>query len=136
MRFPAFAFSSFLLAAILVLVAVGSRQPSEAQSSGDVAHGQYLVNDTGQCADCHGGGLKGAPLPFKITVPAPPGVTFADAAPNIAGLTMFRTDEDAVKFFMTGLLPSGQRARPPMPQYRFNDGDARAIVAYLRSLKT
>jgi hypothetical protein len=49
---------------------------------------------------------------------------------------MFASDDDAVRFLITGLLPNGQMARPPMPQYRFNELDARAIVAYLRSLKT
>ena len=135
MRLPSLALGGGLIAVILVLVTVGSRNPSEAQGSGDVARGQYLIGAAGQCEDCHGPGLKGAPLPFKITVPAPPGA-FADAAPNIGGLTMFSSDADAVKFFMTGVLPNGGRARPPMPQYRFNDADAHAIVAYLRSMKT
>jgi hypothetical protein len=35
---------------------------------------------------------------------------------------------------MTGIAFNGLPARPPMPQYRFNQQDAEAIVAYLKSL--
>ena len=41
----------------------------------------------------------------------------------------------AVQFFMTGLAPNGQPARPPMPAYHMNKADAEAVVAYLESLK-
>jgi hypothetical protein len=35
---------------------------------------------------------------------------------------------------MTGIAYNDLPARPPMPQYRFNQEDAAAIMAYLRSL--
>jgi hypothetical protein len=35
---------------------------------------------------------------------------------------------------MTGIASNGLPVRPPMPQYRFNQQDAEAIVAYLRSV--
>ena len=54
--------------------------------------------------------------------------------PGIAGLPQFAKDDDAVKFFETGLLPDGSRARPPMRQFRFKHSDAVALVAYLRSV--
>ena len=41
-----------------------------------------------------------------------------------------------MQFFMTGLAPNGQPARPPMPQYKMNRADAEAVVAYLKSLKS
>ena len=74
--------------------------------------------------------MKGAPLAFKPTVPMP---MWADKAPNIAGLPGWE-DADAVKFFMTGIAYNDLPARPPMPQYRFNQQDAQAVVAYLKSL--
>jgi len=39
-----------------------------------------------------------------------------------------------VKFLMTGVAYNDLPGRPPMPQYRFNQEDASAIVAYVRSL--
>ncbi len=48
---------------------------------------------------------------------------------------MFKTDADAITFLRTTKLPNGKTALGPMPSYRFNQPDATAIVAYLRSLK-
>lgn len=53
---------------------------------------------------------------------------------GIAGLPNW-TDEQAITFLTTGTAPDGTQANPPMPQYRFNRADAKAVVAYLRSLK-
>ena len=123
------------LAAVAALIAgaatLARRTPARADS-GDVARGQYLVMDAGKCSDCHGEKLTGGPN----FVPAPPNTPWATSIPRIAGLPMFASDADAVKFLTTGLLPDGNRALGPMPQYRFNQADATAIVAYLRSLKT
>ena len=95
--------------------------------SGDAAQGQYLVASVAHCEGCHGAGLVG-----RLADPANPAFV---PRPKIAGLPMFANDADAVKFFVTGLLPDGtSRAKPPMPQFRFKPSDAAAVVAYLRSL--
>ena len=107
-----------------------------------IAHGEYLVKAIGQCGECHtpmnekgefvqGKWLQGTKLTFTSTVPVP---NWADTSPNIAGLEGWN-HEKAVQFFMTGLAPNGQPARPPMPQYHMNRADAEAVVAYLESLK-
>jgi hypothetical protein len=99
------------------------------------------VEGVGMCGDCHtprnekgepvpGQTLRGAVLPFKPIAPMP---VWADKAPNIAGLPGWR-DEQAVKFLMTGIAYNELPGRPPMPQYRFNEQDAEAIVSCLRSL--
>jgi mono/diheme cytochrome c family protein len=75
--------------------------------------------------------LRGAQLDFKPTRIMP----WAKVAPDIAGLPMFANDEQVVSFFKTGLKPDKKSTRPPMPQYRLDDADAAAVVAYLRSLK-
>ena len=99
-------------------------------STDQIARGQYLVMGIGKCSDCHGPRLQGSSLVglFKAGLP------FAYRSPKIAGLPQLST-ADAITFLQTGSLPGGARARPPMPQYRFNHGDAAAVVAYLKSLK-
>jgi mono/diheme cytochrome c family protein len=103
--------------------------------------GRYLVESTGACTDCHtprdwkgvpnrARWLQGAKLDFKPTRSMP----WAESAPAIAGLPGFRTDSQALKDFETGVNAAGKQSSPPMPQYRFNQEDALAIVAYLRSL--
>ena len=107
-----------------------------------IARGRYLVENVIGCADCHSQRdqrgqiiaathLMGAPLPFAPTVPMP---AWAAASTPIADLPGY-TDAQAVTLFTQGLKPDGQMPRPPMPQFRLNEEDARAVVAYLRSLK-
>jgi hypothetical protein len=74
--------------------------------------------------------LQGATLSFKPTVPMP---VWAEKSTAIAGLPGWEKDA-AIKFLMTGIAYNGLPGRPPMPQYRFNQPDAEAIVAYLKSL--
>jgi len=105
-----------------------------------VERGRYLVNNVGLCADCHTPRnergefiqqlwLEGAPLPFKPTVEMP----WAPVAPPIAGLRAM-TDEQAITFLTAGVRPDGKRPLPPMPEFRFAETDARAVLAYLRTI--
>ncbi len=124
--------SAIVLGVISLLVGVVAADRSAAGASpAIVARGEYLVGAAGQCSDCHGAGLGGGPN----QIPGQPGVAWAATVPSLVGLSMFASDTQAVTFFESGLLPDGSKARPPMPQYRFNEADAQAIVAYLRSLK-
>lgn len=115
-----------------------------AQSTSDaqIQRGKYLVENVAMCADCHtprddkgeldhSQWLVGNLLDFK---PDNNKMPFAAVAVPIAGLPGF-TDEQAVKFFETGVDVAGKHAMRPMPQFRFNHEDALAVVAYLRSLK-
>ena len=133
----AFAAASLLLVPVLV----GQTPQKKAASTTLVARGKYLVEDTGKCGDCHTPfsekgepikeqWLQGATLGFKPTVPMP---VWADKSSAIAGLPGWEKDA-AIKFMMTGIAFNGLPARSPMPQYRFNQQDAEAIVAYLKSL--
>jgi len=125
----------------LVAVLVGQTPQKKTASATSIARGKYLVEDTGKCGDCHTPftekgepnkeqWLQGATLPFKPIVPMP---VWADKSSSIAGLPGWEKDA-AIKFMMTGIASNGLPARPPMPQYRFNQQDAEAIVAYLGSL--
>jgi len=130
-----------LLAVLLVPVLMAQKKKSGAKSAALIARGKYLVESTSMCNDCHSPHnekgevveaqrLKGGPLEFKPAVPIP---VWADKAVNIAGLPGWEKDA-AIKFMMTGIAYNDLPARPPMPQYRFNQQDAEAIVAYLQSL--
>jgi mono/diheme cytochrome c family protein len=127
---------------LLVLLSCAGAASAFASESDSVllARGRYLVENVGMCADCHsprgakgafipGKEFSGSPLGFAPTVPMP---AWADTAPYIAGLPNY-TNEQAVKFLMTGERPTGAPIRPPMPEYRFNQADAEAIVAYLKT---
>lgn len=129
-----------LIASLTAIAAVSAF----AQSPDDavVARGRYLVENAIGCADCHSPRdqrgqiipaqhLMGAPLPFAPTVPMP---AWAAVSTPIVGLPGY-TDEQAVTLFTKGLKPDGQMPRPPMPQFRLTEEDARAVVAYLHSLK-
>jgi hypothetical protein len=128
-------------ALFLVPELAGQKPRPKATSATMLARGKYLVEQVGLCGDCHTPRnekgepiqeqwLQGATLDFKPIVPMP---VWADKAPVIAGLPGWEK-EAAIKFLMTGFAYNGLPGRPPMPQYRFNQTDAEAIVAYLKSL--
>lgn len=125
----------------LASAVAGDLKTHSSNSSAKIARGKYLVENIGMCGDCHTPHnekgepikeqwLKGTELPFKPSVPMP---VWADKSVNIAGLPGWEHDA-AVKFLMTGIAYNGLPARPPMPQYRYSQQDAEAIVAYLKSL--
>jgi hypothetical protein len=135
-------FCTIALSLLLVSLLAGQKKRTHSTSAATRARGKYLVESVGLCGDCHTPHnekgepiqeqtLRGAVLPFKPTVPMP---VWADNAVNIAGLPGWEKDA-AIKFMMTGIAANSLPARPPMPQYRFNQPDAEAIVAYLQSLE-
>jgi mono/diheme cytochrome c family protein len=134
-----------IFAVIVAVLCLGTmltaQQKSHAGTSAKAARGKYLVESIGMCGDCHTPRnekgefvkeqwLQGTTLDFKPTVSMP----VWDKSVNIAGLPGWDKDA-AIKFFMTGTAYNGLPARPPMPQYRYTQQDAEAIVAYLQSLE-
>jgi mono/diheme cytochrome c family protein len=130
----------FLFPAFLLTTVAWSAQPDDRPAL--VERGEYLVKNVGLCADCHAPRnergefvqaqwLMGAPLPFAPTVPMP---AWAGVALPIAGLPTM-TEAQAAAFLQTGVRPDGTRPRPPMPEFRLNEADARAVAAYLKSLR-
>jgi hypothetical protein len=132
-----FAFVALACGAVLVGAALLPRSPS------DVERGAYLVHHVAHCVACHTPRtqdgdlllhrlLKGASVP--VDAPSFPRWSWAPRAPAIAGLPGW-TDDEAVRFLRTGIVPRlGRPPRLPMPPFRFDETDARAVVAYLRSL--
>jgi mono/diheme cytochrome c family protein len=108
---------------------------ARAADSSVVEYGRQLVEDVAKCGDCHtprktGGEfdrserLKGARLP--------------KASPDLttSGHLFARWGERGiVKFLETGFDPEGHAADSHMPAYKLRPHDAKAIVAYLKSLK-
>jgi mono/diheme cytochrome c family protein len=108
-----------------------------------VAHGQYIVERVGMCADCHtprdsqgkplpGQSLHGAPIRFTPQDPIP---GWTPASPKIAGLPAGYTEAQLAMFLETGRTRTGGLASPPMPPYRMDEHDAQSVAAYLKTLK-
>ena len=106
-----------------------------------LAHGEYLALRVAMCHECHtprdaDGELRGDQLLMGASMPvAPPqfAAHWGLRAPAIAGLPGY-TDQEAVRLLTRGITRRGGHARPPMPRFGLTDDDARAVVAYLRSL--
>jgi mono/diheme cytochrome c family protein len=105
------------------------------------ARGRYIVEDVAVCTQCHtprdGQGnldrnkwLEGAPLWLQ---PARPTQDWPLQAPRIAGDPP-GTDAEMIRLLTTGIWRDGKPLRQPMPQFRLSASDARAVVAYLKSL--
>jgi hypothetical protein len=145
----------FLIIGSAVLVAVGIwqvraaqefgfRQDCRSDADGLRQYGAYLVNAAILCGDCHTPQddrgkpdrtrrLRGTTLPIQ---PKKETKNWADKSPDItrSGLAGQWSEAEMVKFLTTGIDPDGMKARPPMPAFRLNAGDARAVYLYLHSL--
>jgi mono/diheme cytochrome c family protein len=134
------------IAILLTIFAVGFvvSTPEERRIEGqsNPEHGKYLVENVAMCIQCHtprdekGNLLKsqefqGSPVPFLSPYPDS---RWANTAPSIAGLPQYTSDE-AVKLLTSGVARTGTFLRAPMPQFRMNEGDARDIVAYLKTIR-
>jgi len=114
---------------------------SGAGEKGEVERGRYLVEEVAKCPECHtprdergelraDAWLRGAPIWIK---PVAPISKWADHAPPLAGFPSF-TEEQGERILEKGTGPEGEQLRPPMHIYHMNHGDAKAIIAYLKSL--
>ena len=134
------------IAILLTLFAVGFvvSTPEERRLEGqsNPERGKYLAENVAMCIQCHTprdekGNLlhsqefQGAPVPFLSPYPDS---RWANTAPSIAGLPQY-TSNEAVKLLTSGVARTGTFLRAPMPQFRMNEGDARDIVAYLKTIR-
>jgi mono/diheme cytochrome c family protein len=111
------------------------------ENSSLIARGKYIVDNVAICSQCHtplnaqgqldtNRWLEGAPVRLQ---PPRPNAEWPLQAPRIAGNPP-GTDSEMVKLLTTGLWRNNEPLRPPMPQFHMSDEDARAVVAYLKSL--
>jgi mono/diheme cytochrome c family protein len=116
--------------------------PATPNAQSSTERGMYIVHHVAMCVYCHtpkdADGeldqqqlLAGAPIPVESPYPR---VKWAFQAPKIASLPGGWSENDLVRFLQTGVTPTGRTAQPPMPPFRMNDEDARAVAAYLKSL--
>ena len=149
--FGGYALAAIVLAAGIratVHMAPANRSITFAQANpgagekGEVERGHYLVEEVAKCPECHTprdgrGGLRadawlrGAPTWIK---PVAPISNWADHAPPLAGFPSF-TEEQGERILEKGTGPEGEELRPPMHIYHMNHADAKAIIAYLKSLR-
>jgi len=141
----------FCAAAFLAVMALGAAghaaqsatKQGRGNEKGDVERGKYLVEEVAKCAECHTprdargnldehAWLQGAPIWIRPVRPIP---NWADHAPTLAGLPSF-TDAQMEQVLEKGTGPLGETLRPPMHIYHMKPEDAKAIIAYLRSLPT
>src|SRR5271165_2621132 len=119
------------LTAVAAVGVARAQRTAGAQSGaerGDVERGKYLVENVAMCGECHTprnsrGELKtDAWLQGASTWIRP-----------VAAMPSF-TDEQFATILEKGTGPEGEVLRPPMHIYHMHHEDAKAIIAYLKSL--
>jgi mono/diheme cytochrome c family protein len=134
------AVSAVTLASLAAAQHSGNSQ-SAGSTAGDVERGKYLVENVAMCGECHtprsaSGNLKydawlqGATTWIRPVAQIQP---WADTAPPLAGMPSF-TDAQVATVLEQGIGPEGETLRPPMHIYHMHHEDAKAIIAYLKSL--
>ena len=132
-----------LLGRVAAAQEAGERPSGRRAGEGSpVERGKYLVHDVAMCVMCHtphtADGrlvserlLQGSPMPVSSPFPRQ---RWAFRAPALAGLGGF-SEEAIVTLLQTGARPGGETPEPPMPPFRMTEEDARAVAAYLKSLR-
>ena len=108
----------------------------------EAVRGEYLVHHVAKCIECHTPRdsrgdldrtklLQGAPIPLESPFPRK---KWAFQAPALAGLPGW-SREELIHLLTSGKRFSGHKPNPPMPEYRMQVSDAKAVAAYLASLR-
>lgn len=111
-------------------------------TAAEVARGKYIVENVAMCPQCHtprdGNGqldhareLEGAPEFFQ---PPHPDAQWPIKAPRIGGNPP-ANDADMIRLLTTGIWTDGKPLRLPMMPFRMSEADAKAVLAYLKSVK-
>jgi|SRR5689334_12545153 len=135
-----------LIVSTVIAVSAQSRSTQNHQHqsqnaiTGNVAHGEYIVERVAMCIECHsprdengriihGQEFMGASLPTQ----PPPG--WATRAPRNRGLPGY-SDFEAMRLLTGGhaIARDGRQLQPPMPRFRMTESDAADVIAFLRSL--
>jgi hypothetical protein len=116
--------------------------PSIATTQTEVARGQYIVERVAMCPQCHTPRdnndrldrrhpLEGGAEFFQPPHPDP---NWPLKTPRIGGI-LPASDQDMIRLLTTGIWTDGEPLRLPMMPFRMSEGDARSVVAYLKSVR-
>lgn len=142
MEIRAVAAAVILIPAVFAVSKNARQGTHETQSrQEEIERGRYLVEEVAKCGECHtprnargeidrNAWLQGAPI---WILPVRPDPNWAQSAPPLAGFPSF-TEQEGERVLEQGMGPEGEVLRPPMHIYHMKQEDAKAIVAYLRSL--
>jgi mono/diheme cytochrome c family protein len=138
--------SRLRVTAVSAVISIAFIMPAAAQSDDAlVKRGAYLVNGPVACSNCHG--TRNPDFSIADGMEFAGGFHIVDPAFDVyaANITPDKetgigdwTDEQIIKAIREGVDPEGDIIFPPMPSPTYNnmsDDDAKAIVAYLRTLK-
>jgi len=125
----------------IVVLTLALKADSE-QSKQEIERGKYIVHNVAMCIMCHTPKdregnleehrlLEGSPIPVKSPYP---NEEWATRAPTLKGLGGFQED-DVISLLTTGSRINETEPKRPMPPFRMNEKDARAVVSYLKSVK-
>jgi mono/diheme cytochrome c family protein len=123
------------------VVQAASNRTENKGTNSEIERGRYLVEEVAKCPECHtprnergelrhDAWLAGAPIWIRPVAPIP---NWADHAPALPGWPSF-TEEQGERVLEKGTGPEGEELRPPMHIYHMRHEDAKAIIAYLKSL--
>ncbi len=118
------------------------KQASTDSSADDqITHGKYLVHHVAQCVQCHtprdqtGELIESRSMTGAAISISGPGTSHPWAAKSVSLAGLGNYDESFVLYLLThGVRPDGISPKNPMPSFKLNQGDANAVVAYLKSL--
>jgi mono/diheme cytochrome c family protein len=132
-----------VVAVLLLGIGVAKSQAQKAaeSDSAEIKRGRYLVEEVAKCAECHtprdaNGDLDSSRWLQGSTIwirPVAPIKNWAEQAPPLSGFPSL-TEEQGERVLEKGTGPQGEVLRPPMHIYHMTHEDAKAIIAYLKSL--
>lgn len=116
--------------------------PPVPSSPADIARGKYIVENVAMCPQCHTPRQSDGELDSRRPLdgaaeffqPPHPDANWPLKAPRIGGNPP-ASDQDLIKLLMTGVWTDGKPLRLPMMPFRMNEADAKAVVAYLKSVR-
>lgn len=111
-------------------------------TQGEIDRGKYIVENVAMCPQCHTPRLSDGQLDpnrpldgaSEFFQPPRPDPDWPLQAPRIGGNPP-ASDQDMVKLLTTGVWTDGKPLRLPMMPFRMNEADAKAVVAYLKSVQ-
>jgi|SRR5579859_488305 len=119
-----------------------TKAPAIPATQAEIGRGKYIVENVAMCPQCHTPRYDDGSLDHthelegtsEFFQPPHPDANWPLKAPRIGGNPP-ASDEDMVKLLTTGIWTDGKPLRLPMMPFRMSEADAKAVLAYLKSVK-